>query len=145
MGTATPRQPTRLRTRNRTDHKQRHFRVNVGSWPKTAAAPSLADEFERPIKINGTSQRGMLWEEADKSSGTRARGWEAIRGRMMATLPPRENPGLYITRSCPNLPRTLQALPRDPHKPNAADHLPDVTRYLLGKRHGPTFRTYRHP
>ena len=115
-----------------------------------AAAPSLADEFERPIKINGTSQRGMLWEEADKSSGTRARGWEAIRGRMMATIPPRENPGLYITRSCPNLLRTLQALPRDPHKPNdcpknCADHLPDVTRYLLGKRHGPTFRTYRHP
>jgi hypothetical protein len=68
----------------------------------------------------------------------------------MKVIPPRENPGLYITRNCPNLLRTLQALPRDPHKPNdcpknCADHLPDVTWYLLGKRHGPTFRTYRHP
>ena len=106
------------------------------------AADSLADEFAKAVKVNGTLQRGFLFEEADKSPGSRIRGWATIRSRMLATVPPRERPGLFITRNCKELLRTLQSLPRDPQKMDdcpkkAEDHLPDVLRYLLGKRHEP--------
>jgi hypothetical protein len=114
------------------------------------AAESLADEFGKPVKIGGVSHRGYFFEEADKSPGSRIRGWATIRSRMMATIPPRERPGIFITRNCTDTLRTLQSLPRDAKKPDdcsakAEDHLPDVIRYLLGKRHGPTFSSYRVP
>lgn len=112
-----------------------------------AAAESLADEFAKPVKIGRVPQRGFFFDEADKSPGSRIRGWATIRSRMIATVPPRERPGLFITRNCKELLRTLQSLPRDPRKPDdcpqrAEDHLPDVVRYLLGKRHGPAMKTY---
>jgi hypothetical protein len=112
------------------------------------AAESLADEFGKPVKINGVSHRGYFFEEADKSPGSRIRGWATIRSRMMATIPPRERPGIFITRNCTETLRTLQSLPRDAKKPDdcsakAEDHLPDVIRYLLGKRHGPSISTSR--
>jgi hypothetical protein len=111
------------------------------------AAESLADEFGKPVKIGGVSQRGFFFDEADKSPGSRIRGWATIRSRLLATVPTRERPGLFITRNCKELLRTLQGLPRDPKKPDdcpsrAEDHLPDVVRYLLGKRHGPAFSSY---
>lgn len=101
-------------------------------------AQSLADEFAIPITINGVSHRGMRWEKADKSDGSRQRGWATIRGKLYATIPPCTKPGLYITGDCPELIRTLKHLPRDPKKEmdcprGAADHLPDALRYLLGR------------
>jgi hypothetical protein len=101
-------------------------------------ADSLADEFATQIKINGETHRGLQFEKADKSDGSRQRGWATIRGKLYATLPPHARPGLYITADCPELVRTLKHLPRDPKKEmdcprNAADHLPDALRYLLGR------------
>ena len=71
-----------------------------------------------------------------------------IRSRMMATVPPRERPGLFITRNCKELLRTLQSLPRDPKKADdcpskAEDHLPDTLRYILGKSFEPHISTSR--
>jgi hypothetical protein len=112
------------------------------------AAESQADEFTKAIKLSGVLHRGFMFEEADKSPGSRRRGWESIRSRMMATIPPRERPGLFITRDCKELLRTLQALPRDLKNPDdcparAEDHLPDVVRYILGKSWEPHISTAR--
>ena len=109
---------------------------------------SQADEFTKAVKLNGVLHRGFLFDEADKSPGSRIRGWATIRSRMMATVPPRERPGLFITRNCKELLRTLQGLPRDPKKPDdcpsrAEDHLPDVVRYILGKSFQPHISTSR--
>ena len=99
-------------------------------------ADSLIDEFATQIKINGVPHRGFQWEKADKEG--RPKGWATIRGRLYATLPPHTRPALYITADAPELIRTLKHLPRDPKKEmdcprNAADHLPDACRYLLGR------------
>ena len=62
----------------------------------------IADEFAHQININRVSQRGIVWEPADKSAGSRVRRWTKIRGMLHATIPPanggRENAGLFITR-----------------------------------------------
>ena len=112
------------------------------------AAELLADEFQKAVKLHGVVHRGLSFEEADKSPGSRIRGWATIRSRMLATVPPRERPGLFITRNCKELLRTLQSLPRDPHKQDdcpkkAEDHLPDVVRYILGKSFEPHISTSR--
>jgi hypothetical protein len=57
---------------------------------------------------------------------------------MLAAVPPRTRPALYITEDCPELIRTLKHLPRDAKKPDdcgrhAPDHLPDAARYMLGR------------
>lgn len=104
--------------------------------------------FVKAVKLNGVIHRGFMFDEADKSPGSRRRGWAMIRSRLMATTPPRERPGLFITRNCPELLRTLQSLPRDPKKPEdcptrSEDHLPDVARYILGKSFEPHISTSR--
>lgn len=55
-----------------------------------------------------------------------------------------------VTRFCPQLLRTLQELLRDPnpkkpeHSPaRVEDHLPDVTRHILGKSFEPRISTSR--
>jgi hypothetical protein len=101
-------------------------------------APSIADELAMSVKIDGVSQRGLLFEKADNSDGSRVKGWYHIRNRMLATILPRTRPGLYISADCPELIRTLKHLPRDTKKPDdcnrhAEDHLPDVARYMLGR------------
>jgi hypothetical protein len=101
-------------------------------------APSIADELAMSVKVNGASQRGLHFEKADNSDGSRVKGWYNIRSRMLATVPPRTRPGLYITADCPELIRTMKHLPRDSKKPDdcsrhAPDHLPDSLRYMLGR------------
>jgi hypothetical protein len=103
---------------------------------------SFADEFAKQTRFNGAVQRGIVWDAADKPAGSRAMGWAAIRDRLYATLPTRERPGLFIGKNCQHLLRTLKELPRDNKKmddcpADAEDHLPDVLRYILTKKHTP--------
>ena len=129
-----------------------HFRYQVnGQWKCTVRrgaadphifdkqanrgenAPSIADELAMSVKIEGASHRGLHFEKADNADGSRVKGWYNIRNRMLAAVPPRTRPALYITEDCPELIRTLKHLPRDAKKPDdcnrhAEDHLPDVLR-----------------
>jgi hypothetical protein len=116
-------------------------------------ADSMADEFAESVIINGARQSGVQWEPADKSPGSRVQGWQAMRGRLLATIPnkngARENPGLFITSNCvhwiqtvPVLPRDLDGNPEDiPDR--VEDHLADATRYLIRRNHKPTVRFRR--
>jgi hypothetical protein len=112
------------------------------------SAESFADEFERQTRINGAWHRGIRWEPAEKPAGSRVKGWVNIRGRLYATMPTRDSPGLFISKNCQHTLRTLKDLPRDKRNNDdcpdmAEDHLADVIRYVLGKKHEPSVRFQR--
>lgn len=114
---------------------------------------SVADDFESPITINGHRWRGIIWERADKGSGSREQGWEQIRKRLKATKRTpggiREEKGLFIVEPrCPQWIRTVPKLPRDEKNPDdvdteTEDHIGDETRYMLRFETGPGFSTRR--
>ncbi len=101
---------------------------------------TVADDFERPVFINGIKHRGIFWERADKGPGSRIQGWEQSRRRLKATKRPeggiRETPGLFITSDCIHWLRTVPTLPRDDDKiddvnTESEDHVGDEMRYML--------------
>lgn len=105
-----------------------------------ATTVSIADDFEKPVTINGIKFKGIFWERADKGPGSREQGWEQIRKRLKATKRPpggfRETPGLFITTDCPQWLRCVPVLPRDETEiddvdDDAEDHNGDETRYML--------------
>lgn len=104
---------------------------------------SIAGGMRQPVRVNGKAYAGVHWTEADKSSGTRVQGWQQIRSRLQATVPPpsgvREKPGLFICVRNRHWFRTVPVLPRDERNPedvdtDAEDHEGDATRYRLVKR-----------
>lgn len=81
--------------------------------------------------------RGVRWEESDKSAGSRKNGLQLIRDRLEASVN-REGPGLYFMTNCQASIQTIPALPRDEVKLDdvdtaAEDHPYDMTRYRVLK------------
>lgn len=111
---------------------------------------SIADDFAQPITYKGKRYRGLFWQSADKSPGTRVPGWKQIRSRLRAAYPDdkgrRHRPGLFICESCHQWRRTVPTMPRDPKKPDDVevpeDHMGDMTRYRL---HNPPRRIVQRP
>jgi hypothetical protein len=111
----------------------------------SSADNAIADEFASGIYTSVGHMRGFRFEPADKAPGSRILGWQAIRARMHATVPNkqsnvRERPGLFFTRDCEHLLRTLMALPRDENNTEdcpgrCEDHLPDCLRYAIRHNH----------
>jgi hypothetical protein len=104
----------------------------------------IADDFEKPVQINGVNYPGIYWERADKGPGSREQGWEQLRKRLQATKRPpngyREIPGLFIVEEdnsrINHWTRTVPGLPRDEKKiddvdTDAEDHVGDECRYAL--------------
>lgn len=78
-------------------------------------------------------KRGVRWEKADKSPGSRKNGWEMIR-KLLKQARGNELPGFFAFESCTHVIRTLPVLPRsqrdaDDVDTDAEDHAPDVIRY----------------
>ena len=103
----------------------------------------LADDFEKPVFVNGNRHRGIIWVKADKGPGSRKQGWEQIRKRLKATKPPpsgyREDPGLFVMQENNRINhwiRTVPILGRDEKDPDDVndeeeDHVADECRYAL--------------
>jgi hypothetical protein len=101
---------------------------------------SIANDMQKPIRIDGKKYPGVSWERADKSPGSRKNGWQNIR-RMLkgAYRPPigvREQPGMFAFQTCDQFLRTFPVLPRDDKDPDdvdtdAEDHNGDETRYRI--------------
>lgn len=83
---------------------------------------------------------GVYFDRADKTPGSRKRGWEMMRGFLKGAIPnkdgTREKPGLFVCVNCtywidivPKLPRAKDDL--DDVNPKAEDHLGDMTRYRV--------------
>lgn len=101
---------------------------------------SIAADMERPVRIKGLKYPGIVWERADKSPGSRKNGWQNIRRMLKSSkkLPglPREQPGIFIFKTCDQFLRTFPVLPRDEKDPDdvdtdAEDHIGDETRYRI--------------
>jgi len=103
---------------------------------------SVAEEFKRPVVINGERTPGITWELVSKPPGSRVTGFQLLRERLIATAPRpdsgiREAHGMFIVREdCPNVARTLPILPRSPKNlddvdSTAEDHCYDAARYML--------------
>lgn len=99
------------------------------------ADSSIFDETngDSPAKIQ--QRHGVRWEKADKSPGSRKRGWQLIRGRLMESKKDRmEEPGLFVFDTCRQFIRTVPVLPRSDRDPDdidtdAEDHVADEARY----------------
>jgi hypothetical protein len=89
------------------------------------------------------AKEGAVFIEADKSPGSRKRGWEAGRRMLEESAKERpEGPGVWIMDRCLQFIRTVPTLPRDDKDPDdvdtdSEDHTADEWRYrMLAKKVG---------
>jgi hypothetical protein len=115
---------------------------------------NLSEEFLAPVKIAGEVHPGINFEPADKSPGSRKRGYILMRERLIATGVPqglrrREAKALFVVKDmCPNFARTIPVLQRskkDRDDVNDEDeaHIFDACRYGLTHEYRPVMTTGR--
>jgi hypothetical protein len=56
-------------------------------WAEMNGQPSIVNLMEQYIHINGTKVRGIIWEQADKASGSLKQGYQLLRERLVQTKP----------------------------------------------------------
>jgi hypothetical protein len=117
--------------------------------------------MEAQVRVGARKYPGPEFLPADKGPGSRRSGWQNMRERLKASMPPvigkradgskiygpREKPGLFVCSTCDQWLRTVPSLPRDPDNPDdvdteAEDHAGDETRYRC---HNPPRRVQVHP
>ena len=111
--------------------------ADTGIWAETDGRPSIANDMEEAVMVDGNRYRGIMWEQADKVKGSRKQGWEQMRKRLHATKPVegyREFPGLFVCVCATNWIRTVPWLQRDEKDmddvpENAEDHCAEATRF----------------
>lgn len=113
-------------------------------WIKKEVRPGPADNSIRNvIQVDvdtietQMADQGILWDESDKSPGSRINGLQLLRDRLQASTLG-EGPGIYFFRNCVGCIKTLPNLPRDEDKPDdvcteSEDHLYDGVRYRVLK------------
>lgn len=122
--------------------------------PKAGPADSAIWTSENgPSIYSDFAAKGVMWEKADKAPGSRKHGWEAIRKRLLSAIPPwdrpnvepgtvrpypwtREEPSLFVFRTCTASLETVPTLPRDDGDPDdvdtdSEDHAGDEWRYRV--------------
>lgn len=115
---------------------------------------SIAEEFKRPVLIDGLQHPGIHWELVSKPPGSRVTGFQLLCERLINCSPRpdsriREGKGIFICKDdCPQAARTLPVLPRSQKNPddvdtNSEDHIFDSARYALMADRTPKFSTSR--
>ena len=116
------------------------WRINPGPadteiWSKDNRGTQKApiDDFESVLGAD-------CFDKADKSPGSRIRGWQKIREFMEGAVPgpdgTRENPGMFICEGCVHWIELVPPMSRDPANQDEVpdgceDHLGDMTRYRV--------------
>ena len=119
------------------------------------ADSSIWNEENGPSIYSDFLGQGVLWEKADKAPGSRKQGWEQMRKRLLAAIPPwerpfvdptsdaakpfgwvREDPSLFVFNTCTHFIETVPSLPRDDDDlddvdTDAEDHIADEARYRV--------------
>jgi hypothetical protein len=105
------------------------------------ADAAIFNEENRMCIATDMAKEGVYWDKADKRSGSRKQGWEAMRQMLLNAHPdpegyPREEPGMFVFDSCVDFIRTVPSLPRDDKDlddvdTDAEDHIADETRYFV--------------
>ena len=116
--------------------KEREGSFLWGPRAKEGPADSSIFDVENGRSIaDDMAARGVRWERADKSPGSRKAGAEEVRTRLKAGLShPMEEPGLFVFDHCREWLRTVPVIPRSDRNPDdvdteAEDHHWDETRY----------------
>lgn len=115
-------------------------------WSRILSGPADTEIFNKSSDRDGRSpsddmeEEGVYWERADKSSGSRKRGWEMLRTYLSNAIPnpdgTREHPGFFVCEDCLWWLHLCPPMPRDDDDPDEVpdkyeDHLADMTRYRL--------------
>jgi hypothetical protein len=111
---------------------------------KPGPADTSIFDTENGVNIaEDMGKKGVRWEKADKSPGSRKQGWEVIRKMLRGANPeelgPRENPGLFISTACDQFLETVPSISRSEKDPDdidtaGEDHIADEARYRLRKK-----------
>ena len=110
-------------------------------WDDVNERGSIAEDFEKPVMLDGLNHPGIRFERANKGPNSIAIGGALMRERFIATAPRegeriRSGKGLFVVESeCPQFLRTVPVLTRDKrHAEKYGDgenHLADCCRYGL--------------
>ena len=118
----------------------------LGGWSRVFPGPAdteifnrLSDRHER-CPADDMEDEGVDWERADKSAGSRRRGWEMLRTKLTRAIPEpdgtREKAGFFVCENCfwwlelcPPMPRDDKDMDDVPD--TYEDHAADMTRYRL--------------
>jgi hypothetical protein len=121
--------------------KSREEQMRIGRRVRPGPADSsIFDEVNGDSPAKQQERVGVRWEKADKSPGSRKRGWQLIRNRLIASKAERmEKPGLFVFSTCQQFIRTVPSLPRLDRDPDdidteAEDHIADETRYRVSAK-----------
>lgn len=104
------------------------------------ADSSIFDEVNGNCIAKDLAKKGAKFVPADKGPGSRKQGWEQMRKYLKdAKRPedgPRENPGLFVFRTCKEWLRCVPPIPRDESDlddvdSDVEDHNADETRYRV--------------
>lgn len=115
-----------------------HHRMTIGPadteiWTTDSRGTqrSPADDME---------DAGVFWDRADKSQGSRKRGWQALRSYLEGSIPhedgTRDRVGIFVCRRCTHWLELVPPMPSDRDDPDELpktyeDHICDATRYRL--------------
>lgn len=124
--------------------REREKQMLIDEWILKQPMPGPADNSIRDVRDVDEetieykmSQRGVRWQESDKSAGSRRNGLEIMRERFRAATK-REGPAIYFMDNCRATIATLPVLPRDEDNMDdvdttAEDHVYDMARYRVLK------------
>jgi hypothetical protein len=113
---------------------------------RVLAGPADTEIYNRLSDRNGRcpaddmEDAGVYWERADKSPGSRKRGWEMLRTLLEGAIPnpdgTREDPGLFVCDCCIHFLELVPVMPRDTTDPDDVpkkyeDHIADMVRYRI--------------
>lgn len=113
---------------------------------RVIAGPADSEIYNKDSDRNGRcpaddmADIGITWERADKSRGSRKRGYEMLRTRLTDAVPnpdgTREKPGIFVCEGNQHWIELVPPIPRDEKDPDDSpekyeDHLADMTRYRL--------------
>lgn len=119
---------------------------DLGVLGRVLPGPADTEIYSKDQRGTGRSpaddmeEMNVTWERADKTPGSRSRGWQMIRSRLTDAFAEddgtRSKPGLFVCERCvfwielvPPTPR--DRVDQDDNPKNYEDHLSDMTRYRL--------------
>jgi len=124
-----------------------------GYHGRTLAGPADSTIFSadpgETSPADAMAAAGASFIPADKSAGSRVRGWQGMRRMLEEAAKPRpEGPGLWTMAHCRQWIRTIPTLPRSDRDPDdvdtdAEDHCGDETRYAITMPAQKTGRAFR--
>lgn len=118
----------------------RSNRSVVSSGPADTEIFNKATDRDGRCPADDMEDEGVDWERADKSAGSRKRGWVRLRTMLENAIPnpdgTREHPGFFVCENCYWWLKLCPPMPRDDKDMDEVpdsyeDHCADMTRYRL--------------